>query len=252
MPIRKIERGEITIHLNALGLRQGMKVVVHSSLRAFGSVKGRTTTFIEELRQALGDKGTLAVPTFTFKLTPEDVFDPATTPSMTGALAEAVRRLPDARRSACPIHSYAAIGRDAALVEQARADRSFGAGSCFDLFLREGFHWLQLGCGHFGHACTLVHHTEMTFGVPYREWVDVPRRVRRPDGRIEHLTVRYFARRAGVEPKPIFAPVRDRMIAEGSMIAVPAPAGMSCLAPAEKIHTTGLTILQRDPWGLVH
>ncbi len=107
-PFRKTERKETPAHLKALGLRRGMRVVVHSSLLAFGDVEGRTLTFIEELGRAVGAEGTVAAPTFMLHLTADDIFDPDTTPCMTGVLSEAIRKLPDAVRSSCSMHGYVA------------------------------------------------------------------------------------------------------------------------------------------------
>ncbi|MCZ7590433.1 MAG: AAC(3) family N-acetyltransferase [Gaiella sp.] len=81
---------------------------MHASLRAVGA---DAETMIDGLIEAVGADGLVVVPTFTYD-TPG--FDPAITPSRTGALSEALRTRPDAVRSAHHSHSVAAVGRGAA------------------------------------------------------------------------------------------------------------------------------------------
>ena len=49
----------------ALGVPQGGKVLVHSSLRSLGQVEGGADAVIDSLLAVLGPAGTLLVPTLT-------------------------------------------------------------------------------------------------------------------------------------------------------------------------------------------
>lgn len=137
-----IGRGHGTARLHAdlgqLGVPEGAIVLVHASLRKVAPVQGAPAAVADALLEVLGPTGTLAVPTQTtwnsttsraFKantrgMSPEEidayknslpVFDPHTTPSYgMGRLAEYVRTLPGAVRSAHPHTSFAAVGPMAA------------------------------------------------------------------------------------------------------------------------------------------
>ncbi|MEU5402509.1 AAC(3) family N-acetyltransferase [Streptomyces sp. NPDC005963] len=124
-------RARLALPLRAVGVRPGMTVLVHASLRATGL---HSETLRDALLDAVGPTGTLVVPTFTAGnsdtsdvhrahvrgMTPEQAaafradmpaFDPARTPSHgMGRLAESVRTAPGAVRSAHPQTSFAAIG----------------------------------------------------------------------------------------------------------------------------------------------
>ncbi|MBT4711724.1 MAG: hypothetical protein HOB82_09410, partial [Alphaproteobacteria bacterium] len=65
-------------HLSALGVRKGMRVVIHSSLISFGRIDGGAETVYDSVRRTIGNEGTVAVPTYTFHIGPTDIFDPAT------------------------------------------------------------------------------------------------------------------------------------------------------------------------------
>ena len=117
--------------LRALGLPAGATVLVHSSLRALGWVAGGAEAVVNALLAALGDDGTLVVPSFSTYRTdpagwrnppvPEEwwpvirakmpPYDPRTAPTRKmGRIVDAVLRHPGVRRSDHPHVSFAAIG----------------------------------------------------------------------------------------------------------------------------------------------
>ncbi len=121
--------------LRALGLRPESVVIVHSSLRSLGWVSGGPTAVVDALLEVIGPEGTLVVPAHSGDLSdparweappvPVDwhatirstmpAYDPARTPTRRmGAIAEAVRTMPGALRSAHPQVSVAAVGPQAA------------------------------------------------------------------------------------------------------------------------------------------
>src|SRR5688572_7012974 len=94
---------DIVVALRSLGVAPGHLLVVHSSLSSLGRVEGGADAVARALVDAVAPGGTVFVPTFNYgKL----AYDAATTPSLVGAISEATRRLPGARRSLHPTHSW--------------------------------------------------------------------------------------------------------------------------------------------------
>jgi aminoglycoside 3-N-acetyltransferase len=115
--------------LKKIGLSKGDVVAVHGSLSSFGRVEGGAETVVDALLDVLGAEGTLVVPTFTYGL---DVYDPKESPSMVGAISEAVRKRTNALRSLHPTHSVAAIGELADVVTEGHEKvHAFARGSAF-------------------------------------------------------------------------------------------------------------------------
>ncbi len=107
-PDHRIGPARLRADLVALGIRPGMDIIVHSSLSAIGDVAGGADTVVDALLAVLGKSGTLVMPSFNHM--EAHVYNPLTTPTKCGAIADAFWRRPQARRSRHPSHPVAAIG----------------------------------------------------------------------------------------------------------------------------------------------
>jgi aminoglycoside 3-N-acetyltransferase len=107
-PREMITRSRLVADLRALGLTPGMDVMVHSSLSQVGYVRGGAATVVDALLQVIGPRGTLLAPSFNHGAA--KLFNPLTTPTTNGAVADALWRHAGAVRSLHPTHSVAAIG----------------------------------------------------------------------------------------------------------------------------------------------
>jgi len=103
-----VTKRDIVAGLRQIGLQQDDLVQVHTSLSAFGYIEGGADTVLDALLEVVGPEGTVMTPTFNHGSA--KVFDIKTTPSTNGAVTEALRKRPEARRSMHPTHPYGAIG----------------------------------------------------------------------------------------------------------------------------------------------
>ena len=97
--------------LDSLGVCHGDFLVVHSSLKSMGYVEGGAECVVSALRDAVGDKGTLLFPTFTYRSSYNDsFFSNELTPSCVGLISEVFRKTDGVKRSNHPTHSVAIRG----------------------------------------------------------------------------------------------------------------------------------------------
>jgi aminopeptidase-like protein/aminoglycoside N3'-acetyltransferase len=165
----------LTRALAAVGIERGDVVFLHVDFAALGlspeDDERWSATLLQILKSAVGDIGTLLVPTYTFSFCRREDYDPDVTPtaggpwSPTATFLEYFRRQPGVRRSLDPIHSVAALGPAAHLVDDV-APTCFGAESVFDRLKRAGAKICLLGLPL--EEATFRHHVEEFVGVPFR------------------------------------------------------------------------------------
>jgi aminoglycoside 3-N-acetyltransferase len=179
-----LKQSDLVSDLQRLGVPEGGLLMVHSSLRSIGQVEGGADTVVEALLEALGPPGTLVVPTFSDEIAARYngfVFDVANTPSYVGAITEAARTRPDARRSHHPWHSVAAIGPFAPTLISEECDSAWRPGSPMSQIVDRGL-ILLLGVPY--QRLTLAHWCEFHLEVPYRPEIMIQVPIRREDGSI--------------------------------------------------------------------
>jgi len=109
-----VAQREVADQLRALGVAAGAIVVVHSSFRAVGPVEGGPRGLIAALCEAVGEAGTVVMPSMSDD--DDSPFDVHATPcAAMGVVAETFWRLPGVVRSEhCA--SFAAVGPLAAAI----------------------------------------------------------------------------------------------------------------------------------------
>ncbi len=159
----------LSADLRALGLREGMSVLVHSSMSSLGWVVGGTQSIIQALTDTLGESGTLVMPAFCCNSDPRDwqnppipeswwqvvrddmpAFDPRQTPTWRlGQIPEAFRSWPGVKRSAHPALSFCAWGKHSDTVTRNHElHNSHGEGSPLARLYELNAHVLLEGVGH--------------------------------------------------------------------------------------------------------
>jgi aminoglycoside 3-N-acetyltransferase len=160
--------------LRRMGVCAGDCLIVHSSFKAMGLSGPTPADVVRTLLEALGPEGTLVMPAFTYthaKAPGVTPFNPRTSPGrQTGILAETLRQLPNAVRSAQPTHSVAAVGRHAVRITRGKASASpIGKGSSWEEICRLDGAILLVGVGN--NRNTMLHYAEAKAELPY---LDVP------------------------------------------------------------------------------
>ncbi len=184
---------ELSAAFGEIGVESGDTLLVHSSYKSLGQVEDGPNTVIEALRGALGDQGTLIVPTFNFAFCEGEPFDARSTPSRMGVLTEIVRQMPDATRVEHPIYSFAVVGALAGEAAATSDPSSYGRDSLFGR-LRDWDGKIMIIGLPYNHSMTFFHHVEEMHGVDYRYMKSFTGTVTDVDGRSRERTVTMLVR----------------------------------------------------------
>lgn len=160
----------LSAELRALGLDEGMTVLVHASLRSLGWVVGGAQAVILALTKTLGETGTLVMPAYSTDNTEPSYWQSPPVPETwwqtvrddtpgfdscqtqtreMGQIAESFRSWPGVRRSSHPATSFCARGRLADLLTRNHSlENGFGEKSPLARLYDAGGQVLLLGVGH--------------------------------------------------------------------------------------------------------
>ena len=158
--------------LHQAGVAPGDTVFVHSDatpvlhVTSFGWITNALKALKDCFLEVLGGQVTLLLPTFNYDFCKGTPFHAQKSPSQVGVFSNYCFKLPEFRRSAHPIYSFCATGKDADYYLNGLSDSSFGKDSVFHklhvknaklVFFNVTFHY-----------CTYIHYVEQDLGVDYR------------------------------------------------------------------------------------
>ena len=167
-----VTREDIRKAAEALGIKKGDTVLIHSSFKSFGGVDGGAESVVGGFMDAVGEEGTLVFPT----LCQEDwehVYETwhMDKPSDVGYLTNYFRKLPGAKRSNQASHSVAAMGKYADYITETHGnsglrygifgDTPFAADSPWEKLYELNAKTVFIGC--LMHKCTFRHLIEYKF-----------------------------------------------------------------------------------------
>lgn len=236
-----ITSSEILAALRKLSLRPGDLLVVHSSLSSFGAtIEGGADAVVDALLAVVSPGGSVFVPTFNYAQLP---FDPATTPSLAGAISEALRRRPEALRSRQPTHPWAGTGPAAPeVLDGHERTTPFGRGSPIWRLWERDAHVLLLGVDH--RANSMIHVAEESLDLPYLKQTRVARLLR-PDGSNEEVTVRRPGHSGG------FNKIDPLLRAAGKLRETTVGQSRFTLIGGHDLVAAAQSMLRRDPAALL-
>ena len=181
----KISKEMIKEGLTALGIKPGMKLMVHSSLKSFGEVENGADTVLDALFEIVTEEGTIMMPSFNHgkPYNEGDIYDPLTTPTVNGLIPETFRKRKGVSRSINPTHPFAAWGKNHEYyLEDHQKTDAFGIDSPLHRLMKDDGYCLLLGVGYL--ANTFHHCVETCENVPCLCARGEEYPVRLPDGQI--------------------------------------------------------------------
>jgi aminoglycoside 3-N-acetyltransferase len=237
----------------ALGLTAGDTVLVQASLMDLGipdiPVRDLPAAVYGSVRDCVGEHGTLCLATFTFGSTRGETYDPASSATRNGVLAEYARRRPGALRSRHPIQSVVAEGPAAPLICANDPRSGYDPRGPFGVLLALDAKLLLIGRTNVDTG-SLAHYAEEAMRVPYRRWKEFRVPYRATDGVVERDFLMYV-RDSASDPVIDLRPFVAGLERAGTLRTVPVGASDVRLGRARAVVTAACERLTADPWSFV-
>ena len=122
---------------------------------------------LDNFQEAIGEEGTLLIPTYNWGFCQGKAFDYKKTPSKTGAIGNAALRRKDFTRTKHPIYSFAVWGKDAVKLAEMDNIESFGPDSPFAYLEEVDAKNVFIGAS-LRNSFTYIHYIEQKLKAPYR------------------------------------------------------------------------------------
>jgi aminoglycoside 3-N-acetyltransferase len=167
----KVYRSDIDDALTNLKIAKGDVIFLHSDISNFGKLATLDRTYLLEnilsaLKEAVGEEGTIIMPTFTYSFDKGEPFDIQNSKSTVGALTEFFRTQKGVKRTRHPSHSAAVYGNNKEFFLDIGND-TFGDKSIFEKTLSKQGKFVFFGTP-LRKSCTFIHYIEQKHRVPYR------------------------------------------------------------------------------------
>jgi len=183
----------------ALGIEKGDNINLSSDVLAFAYIAKKAeghfdpNEVLDSFIEAIGEEGTLLVPTFNFDFSNKGYYDYVKTKCTTGALGNAALERTDFKRTWNPMHSYAVCGKHKEELCSIHNLNSFGPDSPFAWMMENNAIQVLLGTD-YQRGMTFVHYVETTEKVPYRFHKEFTGTYVNKDGVPETITIEYPAK----------------------------------------------------------
>ena len=122
---------------------------------------------LDKFQEAIGEEGTLLIPTYNWGFCQGKAFDYKKTPSKTGAIGNVALRRKDFTRTKHPIYSFAVWGKDAVKLAAMDNIESFGLDSPFAYLEQVNAKNVFIGAS-LRNSFTYIHYIEQKLGAKYR------------------------------------------------------------------------------------
>ncbi|MBL7055950.1 aminoglycoside N(3)-acetyltransferase [Candidatus Woesearchaeota archaeon] len=242
---KSITKLDFVSSLKKLGVNKGDILFVHSDISVFGKLANfdRTDLFnsiLDSLKEVVGEEGTLIMPTFSYSIEKNEIFDINETKSSVGILTEFFRKQENTLRSIQPNHSVSVWGKDKDKFVDVGND-SFDEHSIFGKLFQKGGKILFLGASF--QTCTFIHFIEQKYHVPYRFMKEYDAKIKE-NGDISNKKItfnyKYFFYFTNLEK------FEESLTKEGTLIKTNLGSGKLLLVSSQKMFETGIKSLEKD------
>jgi aminoglycoside 3-N-acetyltransferase len=245
----KISKTGVTDFFKNAGVAKGDTVFLHSDAFVTAELEGKDINEKAEvlfagILDAIGEEGTLVVPTFTYSATKGEVYNVEETKSDVGLLTEIFRKRPGVIRTLNPVFSVAVTGAGAKAFADAAIDDSFGENTSFGLLYQLNAWIITLGCSL--DRVTFIHYVDQMAKVDYRYFKTFPATIVNGSEMIQE-DFRYLVRDLNRKTSVQLDDLRNRLRTEGLLSTAEMGRALLMSVRAKDFFNTAVEMIHQKP-----
>lgn len=239
-------------HFKKLNIKKNDNIVVHADLTKFGVLdKNLAKKIILNLLKVIGKNGSLIMPSYILGVSNNYLYNIKKFKNKTNIslLTKVFFRNYNVFKSKSLVHSHIGIGKNSKFLLSTPMNKSFGKNTDFHYMRKNKFKLVLLGCSP-QQGATYLHHVEAIFGVPYRCWLKIEKKIV-TNKKKRVIKYEYFARKTNLYKTNLnyfFNYLKTKKI---KIHKVKLRFGFSLCVPLVKLHNISIKILKQNPYMLV-
>jgi aminoglycoside 3-N-acetyltransferase len=195
-------------------------IFLHGNSMAFFQIEGKdslskTKKFWNLLIEFLGKDGTIIVPSFTYSIGKNKIFNIKNSKSKIGQFSEDFRKYFSQCRTSDPIFSVCANGKNKKKIKKLKYTNSFGKSSIFDFLYKYNVKIICLGCEL--EVVTFLHYIEQVLNVPYRGYKEFDTYSAYKNKKLKKQKIKFFCRLDGSKFKYNLNHLKKEMIKKNKL-----------------------------------
>ena len=215
-----LKQKQIINYLKKSNIKKGDTVFLHGNSMAFFQIEGKnakikTNLFWDSLIKFLGNKGTIIVPSFTYSIGRNKIYNLKKSKSKIGQFSEDFRKTFPVHRTSDPIFSVCAFGKERDKIKKLPYNNSFGKRSIFDYLYTNNVKIVCLGCEL--EVVTFLHYVEQVLNVPYRKFKFFYTYIKYKEKKIKKKKINFFCRLYEKKYKYNLNPLKREMIKQNKL-----------------------------------
>lgn len=242
---------DISKSLEMAGVDKGDTVMMHADAGVAAQINFHNSDNLQNLINEIikyFNKGTLVVPTFTYSITENEIFDKNKSPSKVGLFSEKFMFTKGVKRNNHPMFSVGLIGKHTSEYINSNNKDCFGEDTSFDLLMKHNGKIICLGCDF--SRVTFVHYVEQKKNVPYRFIKKLKGKILE-NGKVKNIQTSFYARKLKEKSSCNLDYMKDiaikkKILYQGSFGRFPIMA-----ITAKNFFDLASNLIDKDPYALV-
>jgi len=235
-------------HFKKLNIKKNDNICLYAAIAPFGIYDNNLyKIIIDTLLKIIGKNGTLIMPCYNFSFDRKKIYNPIKNYNKKKDIYSFFFNNYKKYQSPSLIHRHCGVGIKANLLKKTKTNQSFGKNSDFEIFYKNKFNLLMLGC-EASLGATYFHHLERLINVNYRKNIILKFKVKDGSKSYKNINFNYYGRKTDNFEENFDVFFKSLKLKKN---IVNIKYGSSCYVPIDSLHKASMLVLKKNKSALI-